>query len=132
MARSSALTSALLFFLTAQLRLAEAQCYFRDGTPASDFAQCPGVNFCCEEVKYCETNGLCRDKNNHANGSLTYFPGDADPGPYNYTGLYSTPACNNAGFEGCDVECTACESARPPRLPATLCTDNSHLTEDNR
>ncbi|KAK4544013.1 hypothetical protein LTR36_004511 [Oleoguttula mirabilis] len=107
MARSN-VSALLLLWLFASHRFATAECFYRDGSSASaNFVQCPGVNFCCQDVEYCETNGLCRDNRNNANGSTTYLPGKADPGPYNYTGLYSTPTCNNTDFVGCDEECTA-------------------------
>ncbi|KAH3006796.1 hypothetical protein KXW60_003561 [Aspergillus fumigatus] len=42
-------------------------------------------------------NLLCRDKNNHPNGSLTVFP---DGHSYNYTGLYYTPSCQDKSYKG--------------------------------
>lgn len=50
-------------------------------------------------------NGLCRDLNNHANGSTTTFP---DGQVYNYTGLYYTPSCQNETYNGCLIDCTTC------------------------
>ena len=95
---------------TALLSGAQAQCYFRDGsladgttTDGEAYVQCPGESFCCTETQYCESNGLCRDKNNHADGSLTDYPG----GPYNYTGLYQTSACSDKNWDGCIYECTS-------------------------
>ncbi|KAF2479998.1 hypothetical protein BDY17DRAFT_29942 [Neohortaea acidophila] len=113
---------ALLCLLSSSMPLANATCYYRSGAVATTYVPCPGVNFCCDETQYCESNGLCRDKNNHANGSVTYFPGKADPGPYNFTGLYQTPTCNNAAFQGCDEECTASDATTFAYIWA--CTDN--------
>lgn len=63
-------------------------------------------------------NGLCRDVNNHPNGSLTYLPGAADPGPYNYTGLYYTSSCQSKSFTNCIVACTTCNAPYFSPLPS--------------
>lgn len=47
-------------------------------------------------------NGLCRDKNNHANGSLTTF---SDGSTYNYTGLYYTSSCQDTSYKSCFTHC---------------------------
>ncbi|EMC99587.1 hypothetical protein BAUCODRAFT_342439 [Baudoinia panamericana UAMH 10762] len=86
-------------------------CYFRNGNIAvinsQAYVQCPGLDSCCLQSDICVSNGLCQDINNHANGSLTNEGGTY----YNFTGLYQSPACSNANFEGCDTECTASNSS---------------------
>ncbi|KAH2499597.1 hypothetical protein KXW70_001847 [Aspergillus fumigatus] len=52
---------------------------------------------CCPSGATCMDNLLCRDKNNHPNGSLTVFP---DGHSYNYTGLYYTPSCQDKSYKG--------------------------------
>jgi hypothetical protein len=80
-------------------------CYYRNGTHAEDDTPCPNANTCCPSSATCMDNLLCRDKNNHANGSLTDFP---DGHSYNYTGLYYTPSCQDKSYKGCSVACTTC------------------------
>ncbi|RHZ51519.1 hypothetical protein CDV55_102939 [Aspergillus turcosus] len=58
---------------------------------------CPNTNTYCPSSATCTANLLCRDKNNHANGSLTGFP---DGHSYNYTGLYYTPSCQDESYGG--------------------------------
>ncbi|GFF98616.1 hypothetical protein IFM61392_00389 [Aspergillus lentulus] len=84
-------------------------CYYRNGTRATDDTPCPNANTCCPSSATCMDNLLCRDKNNHANGSLTDFP---DGHSYNYTGLYYTPSCQDKSYKGCSVACTTYDSYR--------------------
>ncbi|GIK03410.1 hypothetical protein Aspvir_007479 [Aspergillus viridinutans] len=84
-------------------------CYYRNGTHAADDTPCPNANTCCPSSATCTDNLLCRDKNNHANGSLTDFP---DGHAYNYTGLYYTPSCQDKSYKGCSVACTTYDSYR--------------------
>lgn len=70
-------------------------------------------------------NLLCRDKNNHPNGSLTVFP---DGHSYNYTGLYYTPSCQDKSYKGCSVACTTCMG--PP--PLSLLTDKISCADEVR
>ncbi|KAH2861489.1 hypothetical protein KXV67_000471 [Aspergillus fumigatus] len=72
-------------------------CYYRNGTRAVDDTPCPNANTCCPSGATCMDNLLCRDKNNHPNGSLTVFP---DGHSYNYTGLYYTPSCQDKSYKG--------------------------------
>ena len=82
-------------------------CFFRNGDAAvagpQVYVQCPGLTSCCLPTDTCVSNGLCRDVNNHVDGSLTSQNNGAG---YNFTGLYQSPACVNADFTGCDLECT--------------------------
>lgn len=87
-------------------------CYYRNGTRAVDDTPCPNANTCCPSGATCMDNLLCRDKNNHPNGSLTVFP---DGHSYNYTGLYYTPSCQDKSYKGCSVACTTCMG--PPAKP---------------
>ncbi|PKX92840.1 uncharacterized protein P174DRAFT_421877 [Aspergillus novofumigatus IBT 16806] len=82
---------------------------YRNGTHAADDAPCPNANTCCPSSATCTDNLLCRDKNNHADGSLTDFP---DGHSYNYTGLYYTPSCQDKSYKGCSVACTTYDSYR--------------------
>ncbi|EAW25176.1 uncharacterized protein NFIA_106640 [Aspergillus fischeri NRRL 181] len=84
-------------------------CYYRNGTHAVDDTPCPNANTCCPSGATCTDNLLCRDKNNHANGSLTNFP---DGHSYNYTGLYYTPSCQDKSYKGCSIACTTYDSYR--------------------
>ncbi|KAL2012387.1 hypothetical protein VTN00DRAFT_5105 [Thermoascus crustaceus] len=90
--------------------LVSATCYYRDGSIADNDVPCPDSNICCPSKDTCMDNGLCRDVNNHPNGSLTYLPGAANPGPYNYTGLYYTSSCQSKSFTNCIVPCTTYSS----------------------
>jgi hypothetical protein len=83
----------------------QAACYYRNGTLATNDIPCPNTPTCCPSGATCTSNLLCRDKNNHANGSLTSFP---DGHSYNYTGLYYTPSCQDESYRGCLVACTTC------------------------
>ncbi|GFF94660.1 hypothetical protein IFM53868_07639 [Aspergillus udagawae] len=84
-------------------------CYYRNGTHAEDDTPCPNANTCCPSSATCTDNLLCRDQNNHANGSLTDFP---DGHVYNYTGLYYTPSCQDKSYKGCSVACKTYDSYR--------------------
>lgn len=92
-------------------------CKYRGGEVAPGNVICPGTNFCCTNEDTCMDNGLCRDKNNHPNGSLTLLQGAAAPGPYNYTGLYFTPSCVNPELPDCLTECSSCMYI--PTLPTS-------------
>lgn len=85
------------------------KCYYHNGDVADDDVSCgSGTNYCCPRGDTCVsdgTHGLCMDANNHLNGSLTYFSDQADPGPYNYTGLYKSTSCDNSAFSGCSTYC---------------------------
>ncbi|KAH2006248.1 hypothetical protein KXV22_001717 [Aspergillus fumigatus] len=97
-------------------------CYYRNGTRAVDDTPCPNANTCCPSGATCMDNLLCRDKNNHPNGSLTVFP---DGHSYNYTGLYYTPSCQDKSYKGCSVACTTYDSYRGQYIWAC----NAALTE---
>lgn len=91
---------------------AHASCYYYDGNSADTDIPCGyETNYCCPEGDTCVSNGLCQDENNHLNGSLTYFPNDENPGPYNYTGLYASASCTSSDWSGCSSYCVKGQSA---------------------
>lgn len=96
-----------IFLATLTVRGCTALCYFRNGDLAQingqGYQQCPGSSFCCLPTDACVDNGLCRDNNNHEDGSVVYYDG----GEHNETGLYQTPACSNSDYAGlCSEQCT--------------------------
>ncbi|KAF3402000.1 hypothetical protein F1880_009838 [Penicillium rolfsii] len=84
-----------------------ATCYYRNGTIAYDDTPCSDSPMCCRLGDACMTNGLCRDKNNHPNGSLTIFGVQE----YNFTGLYATASCQERSYQNCSIECSTYSSS---------------------
>ncbi|KAF1823934.1 uncharacterized protein K489DRAFT_169468 [Dissoconium aciculare CBS 342.82] len=91
-----------------------AACYNRDGSPASSgYKQCPGQNFCCNDDQKCTASGVCQAAGNN-------LPDTSSP----FTYLYTSPACVNADFSGCQTQCTSKSVAKV--APIWAC--NSGLT----
>ena len=80
------------------------QCYYADGSHAQYMSQCGTQPYCCMSGDPCQSNGLCRDINNHLDGSLTYLNGNLNQGS-NYTGLYQIEGCVNKDRTGCLTQC---------------------------
>lgn len=96
----------LLCFLS---RAIAATCYYRNGSIAYDDTPCSDSPMCCRVGDACMTNGLCRDRNNHPDGSLTLNGGHE----FNFTGLYSTASCQEESFQNCSIQCSTCKAADP-------------------